>query len=364
MALIKCTDCGKEISDKAKSCPNCGCPVSVEPEKTTEVKEITDANNEKVAENKVPPVKNDATKKAPPVVAQEKKKISAPKFVLGILGGIAGVAVLALLVIFVILPLVGSLITYISDATAPDYSETEIYNEENYVETNAPQQNVDNNNGSYNNNHSHYYVGRVTQEATCSAQGIKTYTCDCGAYYTEPISQKSHSWESATCTTPRKCKNCGATDGSEKGHSYSSEGTCYRCGQSDPMVQSTLSKCSLIMPSVPQTIHYKNYKDEIQSSVNVTGITYQFEYEGEGTVSLTGTFSGTKTYDKRGAGQSDSAKIGWKIYDSNGNVIETGTFYSPSVAEGESFSDQEVHFIYGSNAIAPGTYRLEIINVN
>lgn len=27
MALIKCVECGKEISDKATACPNCGCPV-------------------------------------------------------------------------------------------------------------------------------------------------------------------------------------------------------------------------------------------------------------------------------------------------------------------------------------------------
>ena len=27
MALMKCPECGKEISDKAKSCPNCGCPI-------------------------------------------------------------------------------------------------------------------------------------------------------------------------------------------------------------------------------------------------------------------------------------------------------------------------------------------------
>ena len=28
MALIRCPECGKEISDKASSCPNCGCPIS------------------------------------------------------------------------------------------------------------------------------------------------------------------------------------------------------------------------------------------------------------------------------------------------------------------------------------------------
>ena len=28
MALIKCVECGKEVSDKAPYCPNCGCPMS------------------------------------------------------------------------------------------------------------------------------------------------------------------------------------------------------------------------------------------------------------------------------------------------------------------------------------------------
>ncbi|MDE6260032.1 MAG: hydrogenase maturation nickel metallochaperone HypA [Oscillospiraceae bacterium] len=28
MALIKCFDCGKEISDRAGTCPFCGCPIS------------------------------------------------------------------------------------------------------------------------------------------------------------------------------------------------------------------------------------------------------------------------------------------------------------------------------------------------
>ena len=28
VALIKCEECGKEVSDKAKSCPNCGYPIA------------------------------------------------------------------------------------------------------------------------------------------------------------------------------------------------------------------------------------------------------------------------------------------------------------------------------------------------
>lgn len=34
MAIIKCPECGKEISDKATSCPNCGFPlIKGQPEK-------------------------------------------------------------------------------------------------------------------------------------------------------------------------------------------------------------------------------------------------------------------------------------------------------------------------------------------
>lgn len=29
MAIIKCQECGNEISDKAKKCPYCGCPQKI-----------------------------------------------------------------------------------------------------------------------------------------------------------------------------------------------------------------------------------------------------------------------------------------------------------------------------------------------
>ncbi|MBN2326857.1 MAG: zinc ribbon domain-containing protein [Candidatus Omnitrophica bacterium] len=31
MALIECPECSKQISDKAESCPNCGCPIKKKP---------------------------------------------------------------------------------------------------------------------------------------------------------------------------------------------------------------------------------------------------------------------------------------------------------------------------------------------
>lgn len=44
MALITCKECGKEISDKARTCPNCGYPLETINEKINEV--IKEENNE------------------------------------------------------------------------------------------------------------------------------------------------------------------------------------------------------------------------------------------------------------------------------------------------------------------------------
>ena len=41
MALINCPECGKEISDRVKACPNCGFPLQ---EETNEVKQVEITN--------------------------------------------------------------------------------------------------------------------------------------------------------------------------------------------------------------------------------------------------------------------------------------------------------------------------------
>ena len=49
MALIKCNECGKEISDKAKSCIHCGCPIEPlinnEKQNNDSIKRKTSNNN-------------------------------------------------------------------------------------------------------------------------------------------------------------------------------------------------------------------------------------------------------------------------------------------------------------------------------
>lgn len=46
--------------------------------------------------------------------------------------------------------------------------------------------------------HTHSYSSKITKEPTCTATGIRTYTCSCGNSYTETISAKGHDWKSET----------------------------------------------------------------------------------------------------------------------------------------------------------------------
>ena len=48
MALIKCPECGKEVSDRAISCPNCGCPITKEVIDTPQNKEAKPIEKEEV----------------------------------------------------------------------------------------------------------------------------------------------------------------------------------------------------------------------------------------------------------------------------------------------------------------------------
>lgn len=104
--------------------------------------------------------------------------------------------------------------------------------------------------------HTHSYSSSVTTQATCSAEGVKTYRCSCGHSYTEAIPCTAHSYvetkTEATCTssgdTTKRCQTCGHVlfnqDSPALGHNYSTqvtvnatcetEGsgtrTCQRCG--------------------------------------------------------------------------------------------------------------------------------------
>ena len=94
--------------------------------------------------------------------------------------------------------------------------------------------------------HTHSYVGTVTTEPTCTASGVKTYTCSgCSDSYTEEIAALGHSYDAVvtapTCTTAGyttyTCSVCDhsytADNVDALGHTYV-DGKCSVCGEADP----------------------------------------------------------------------------------------------------------------------------------
>ena len=88
--------------------------------------------------------------------------------------------------------------------------------------------------------HVHDYAVEVTKEPTCTEEGEKTYTCECGDSYTEKIPAKGHHYKEEitkepTCTEEgEKTYTCGCGDSytgkiPAKGHHFE-DGICTYCG--------------------------------------------------------------------------------------------------------------------------------------
>lgn len=70
--------------------------------------------------------------------------------------------------------------------------------------------------------HTHNYAEEITVDATCEADGLKTFTCECGDTYTEVIPAAGHVYENyvsnndatytADGTETAKCNTCELTD--------------------------------------------------------------------------------------------------------------------------------------------------------
>ena len=114
-----------------------------------------------------------------------------------------------------------------------------------------------------------------------------------------------------------------------------------------------LKATTLITPSVPSTYHYYGYS---ATSVKITNIRYEMIGD-DMKIYLTGE----KTYDKNGSSYSSSCQVGYKVYDSDGYVVESGTFYSDSIKVGDKFKDD---YFWVNNLEIGETYTLVLLNVS
>lgn len=119
--------------------------------------------------------------------------------------------------------------------------------------------------------HTHSYSSSVTTQPTCTATGVRTYRCSCGASYTESIAAKGHSYKSQVV----------APTLTEKGytlHTCSTCGSSYKDNYVNPPEQNAddwyySSSLPSGVTSDKYTIEYNNYYEKIQATSPGTGWT-------------------------------------------------------------------------------------------
>lgn len=102
MSLIKCTECGKEFSDKAEVCPNCGCPTAeILKSKNTELNADNDEQKENNDMDKDVTPENTASDPEVKGSFSEKKEAKTKNKAVGvIIGVIVAVAMIATVIVF------------------------------------------------------------------------------------------------------------------------------------------------------------------------------------------------------------------------------------------------------------------------
>ena len=155
---------------------------------------------------------------------------------------------------------------------------------------------------SYKDATNHSYTSKVTTAATCTKEGVKTFTCSkCANQYTESIAKTAHNYAAATCTKPKTC-TCGATSGTALGHSYTSQVTTSATCTKEGVKTFTCSKCAnQYTESIAKTAH--NYAAATctkpktctcgATSGSALGHSYSYAKNKAPTTSATGTLKGT-----------------------------------------------------------------------
>ncbi len=86
-------------------------------------------------------------------------------------------------------------------------------------------------------------------DATCTAKATYYKSCDCGEKGTETFEYgelAEHNWNPATCTAPKTCSVCGATEGDALGHT---EGTEWKSDADNHWHVCTVAGCGVVIDS-------------------------------------------------------------------------------------------------------------------
>lgn len=120
---------------------------------------------------------------------------------------------------------------------------------------------------------------------------------------------------------------------------------------------STLSESTLVLSSdssLPKKVNYINYKGEIYNTMEVMDIMFGFNGNW-----LTIQVKAKLTYTSKGDNRTDTGWVGYRLLDSNNEVVSTGSINYSDLRVGDIMTKEEKIRL---NTNEPKQYRLELVD--
>lgn len=140
----------------------------------------------------------------------------------------------------------------------------------------------------------------------------------------------SHSYKDATCTAPKTCSKCGATEGNAAGHSYSN-GTCTVCGAADPNVPFENNSWAAYIVKAGTSEQGEVLSQYILSPTDFQGYTHKEYYSNESYFNVNNgsiTYNGKTYYDFW-----FSSEMNGITWEDNGNTVTVTFAYNEPIIE-------------------------------
>ena len=355
MALIKCADCGKDVSEHAKECPNCGCPVAFSLSAQTQTPPQRQAAPASPASK--PAVQYTAP--APPV----KKRSGAGKIVIAV--------VLVLLAVFVLPNLFPEAqepaqTTPPNQNTIPTIPKQETGDSLHYITSRS----VD-----YDSANQYYRVffgftnaDGVYQIAKSGTASITIRNNAGEIVYDKKVpfdSSDFGSWSNPTWDSSRTLV-CIYIKPSEISSGASSNGTLTLQVTADTskfpantmnLTDLPLRDLNLHLPSLPRTFKDYDYRGDLDATVRVEKITYDCTVYEYNNVQIILHVQSTMLYNST-PGISKYVYVGYKLRNSDGIIVDSGTI---NIKQSDS-GDTSLTDLYIFNLNMLETYTLELDN--
>ncbi|MCR5230155.1 MAG: zinc ribbon domain-containing protein [Solobacterium sp.] len=323
MALIKCSECGKEFSEYAKACPNCGCPADITLRKIRDTKPV------------IPEERPDFPYTEKPLKESQESSKKIRWLLVGciialILSAILGIAYFS-----------GAFkekqaVTYIGSRTV-DYDAA---NAQHRVFWDFQDQN--------------------NQSMTADADIHIVITNKKGEVVYDKVTSVDESYYT---TWTNKFKDeaylagCIYIPDSELKKGSSTEGTltisAYVAANDISFDEHTINVMNLpvkdfrfsLKDPLPQSINYYDFRGSVKTTVSLTDVSWDWVYyDYNDSVTLTLHLRTTMDYNRDGAGTADYSYVSYSIYDSSGMIVDAGDHIIEKSKVGDTIVTDQIVF--------------------